>query len=601
MIFLAVIALVLAGYFVYTGIFKKEEETKYVMAAVEKSTIIVSVSGSGRISALDQVEIKPKVSGEIISFSVSKDQEVKKGQLLAVLDTKSAQRAVVESEIALEQAKEKLEELVSSPDSQSLIKAENALTQAELDFEKAQKTHDNIEADIEKNINTLNEEGYNDVSTSFFKLSGYMNDLKDALGTEQSELDYVKDYKLVLGENSLLIINFINDYYEAKDLFEESFGFFSTVSRYDDGDKIYQLISKTLEASKAIFRATESARHMYDAIVLNKDYKSFAIASNVDKMKSKIESNFSPVFSVVSSLQKTIETIDETIENIPSKIKDAELSFKLAQEKLEEKKSALDDLRVGVSSLDIKNQENVLSQKESVLATAKENLANCYIYAPFDGVIAELGNVKIGDSVGTGTTLATAITNKKIAELSFNEIDAAKIKVGQKATLVFDALQDITVVGGVAEIDTLGTVNQGVVSYGVKIVLDDEDERIKSGMSITADIIIDAKIDVLALPSNAVKSQSGDYYVELVEVLTDKAEEYLSAKMGVALPALPIRMSVQVGVSNDSLIEILSGLEEGDIVVSSTINSTQSAKTTQTQGTQQIQIPGMNAQMRTTR
>lgn len=589
----ALIILILAGYFSYTSFFKKDEETKYLMVAVQKSAIIVSVSGSGQISALDQIDIKPKVSGDIVSFSVNKDQEVKKGQLLAVLDTKSAQRAILEAEVAFEQAKEKLDELISSPDSQSIFKAENALAQTELDLEKAKKNYNNIEFDIEKNIKTLQEDGYSNVSTSLFKLSSYMNDLKDAVGTEQSELNYIGDYKLALGENSFLIINFVNDYYRARDLFNESFDFFGTVSRYDDYDKIYQLISKTIEMSEAISQATESARHMYDAIVLNKDYKKFSIASHIDKMQSKVENNLSPAISLVSSLKKIIESMDEAIEDSPSKIKEAELSFKLAQEKLEEKKSALEDLKIGASSLDIKNQENVLALKESALTTAKENLANCYIYAPFDGVIAEVGKIEIGDSVGTGTFLASVITNKKIAELSFNEIDAAKIKVGQKATLIFDALQDVNIVGVVSEVDTLGTVSQGVVSYGVKIVLNEEDERIKPGMSITADIIIDAKIDVLALPSNAVKSQAGDYYVEVVEVSDNKAEEYLSARTGVALAILPTRKFVQVGVSNDSLIEILSGLEEGDVVVSSTINSTnniQATQATQTQGT--FQMPG---------
>ena len=69
-----------------------------------------------------------------------------------------------------------------------------------------------------------------------------------------------------------------------------------------------------------------------------------------------------------------------------------------------------------------------------------------------------------------------------------NEVDAAKISVGNKTTLTFDATEDLTLTGKVAQIDTIGTVEQGVVSYKVKIAFDTQDERIKPGMTANASI-----------------------------------------------------------------------------------------------------------------
>jgi len=242
---------------------------------------------------------------------------------------------------------------------------------------------------------------------------------------------------------------------------------------------------------------------------------------------------------------------------------------------------------------DIADQEALVAKMQDALDEANKNLSYCSIYAPFDGRIATI-NVKKGDSVSTSTTIATLITKQIVAEVSLNEVDAAKVKVGQKATLTFDALPEVSITGKVAEVDTVGTVSQGVVSYGVKIALDTDDERIKPGMSVTADIIVDAKTDVLVLPNSAIKSQGNSYYVELVEAPEEMKQQLLNNKLGVILQKSPKLQVIETGFSNDTSTEIVFGLKEGDIVVSSIISSS-TAQTTQTRGTQ-FQIPGMGGE-----
>jgi multidrug efflux pump subunit AcrA (membrane-fusion protein) len=148
----------------------------------------------------------------------------------------------------------------------------------------------------------------------------------------------------------------------------------------------------------------------------------------------------------------------------------------------------------------------------------------------------------------------------------------AKVKVNQKVTLTFDAIEDLNITGEVAEIDALGTVTQGVVNYGVKIIFDTQDERVKSGMSVSAAIITDIKQDVLLVPNAAVKSNNGQY----VEVLENN---------------IPRNQTVETGLSNDTMTEITSGLKEGDKVITQTItaNTTQ----TQTQSSTGVRIPGV--------
>jgi hypothetical protein len=120
----------------------------------------------------------------------------------------------------------------------------------------------------------------------------------------------------------------------------------------------------------------------------------------------------------------------------------------------------------------------------------------------------------------------------------------------------------------VVEIDTVGTVSQGVVTYAVKLSFDTQDERVKSGMSVSASIVTDIKQDVLSVPASAVKS-AGD--VSYVEILSIPASEATQSPMGVMSDALPTQQVVEVGLSNDTVTEIVSGLKEGDTIVTRTI------------------------------
>jgi len=579
--FLVLAALAGGGYYGYQKMTQKPAETRYVLGTVERGSLIVSVSGTGQIAAYDQVDVKSKVSGDVISVSVAKDQVVKEGAVLAQLDTRDARAAVNDAEIALESAKIKLDDLLAPLDPQTLLQARNAVSQAERDLEKAKSTFETIDADTEHALATTYEDGYSQVSSSFYKLSDYMKDLRDVMGTDKSEDENISAYKLILGANSIYIQRLQDDYAAAKQLYDINYASFREVFSDADRPAIYKLLTDTLNTAKPVFRALESARHMYDAITLV-SYSQYRIASTIDKLKPNIESDTGSVSSVISSLQQTIDTIDTTVADTPGKIKDAGLALKSAEEKLAEKKQALDDVEAGVDQLDIRTQRNVVAQKEAALRDARQRLADATVRAPFGGVIAAI-NVKKGDSVSSGA-VATLITEQKIAEITLNEIDVAKVKIGQKATVTIDALSDLSITGEVADIDTVGTVSQGVVTYKVNIVFDTQEEKVKPGMSLAAAIITEAKLDTIMVPTAAIKSSASGYYVEMLDDPVPAAATGTngSSSSSFTSATAPRQQAVEVGLSNDTTTEITSGLTEGDKVIVSTIKPT--TTTTSAQG-----------------
>jgi RND family efflux transporter MFP subunit len=231
---------------------------------------------------------------------------------------------------------------------------------------------------------------------------------------------------------------------------------------------------------------------------------------------------------------------------------------------------------VSNSDLDIQSQKLAVENAQNSLQDAKDNLANYYIYAPFGGTLGKI-STQVGTTVGSGTSIATILTTQKICTIPLNEVDVAKVQPGQKVVLTFDALPDLTVAGQVATIDPVGTISSGVVTYNVQISFDTQDSRVKSGMSINANIITNVKQDVLLVPNTAVKTQGNIKYVQIL------------------VNGAPQQKIVTTGLSDDTNTEIVTGISEGDKVVTQTVTSgstTGSASTTRSAAST-VRIPGL--------
>lgn len=171
-------------------------------------------------------------------------------------------------------------------------------------------------------------------------------------------------------------------------------------------------------------------------------------------------------------------------------------------------------------------------------------------------------------------------------------MDAARVKAGQKATLIFDAVPDLTITGQVIEVDAVGTVSQGVVTYFVKIGFDTQDERIKTAMSVSASIIIEVKMGVLLVSNSSVKQQSGEYYVEMPSA--GDAPSARANPSGAEFSADVERRAVVPGLANDEFTEITAGLKEEELVVTRTIQPSADTSTQTASQNSGIRIPGIS-------
>jgi RND family efflux transporter MFP subunit len=417
---------------------------------------------------------------------------------------------------------------------------------------KIQKSNENMNSDLAKSY----DDGFNNVSNVFLDLPGIMSGLNDmffksSAGTQQQwNIDWYEGQVGGLDRDKAVVLkqNLIDSYNKAKKAYDLNFDNYKIVSRTSDDATIETLIKQTYDTTKLIS----------DVIKNSNNYIDF-INAVMQKNNTDIPNLIPTHKAILNTYTAKTNTHLVNLLGVTTNIKSFRDAFPSA-------------------SLDIQSAELSVRQRENALQDAKDKLSDYFIRAPFSGTLATL-NIKKSDSVSAGTSVGALITKNKIAEISLNEVDVAKVKIGQKATLTFDAIPDLSISGSVADIDTIGTVSQGVVTYVVKISFDTQDERIKPGMSVSSNIITDIKQDVLVVPNSAIKSQGGESYVEVFGAPLPAPADGL---IGSISSTAPNKIGVQVGLSNDKDSEIISGLNEGEEIVSRTISSTNTKTTTST-------------------
>lgn len=207
----------------------------------------------------------------------------------------------------------------------------------------------------------------------------------------------------------------------------------------------------------------------------------------------------------------------------------------------------------------IQNAEINVENAQSSLENAKETLDDYSITAPISGEVVTK-NAKAGDEIegGSDGTLCV-IYDLSYLEMTMNidELDISDVAVGQEVQITADAVEGTTYTGVVTKVSVAGTTSGGITTYPVTVRIDETD-GLRPGMNVDAEIILDSAEDVLAIPSGAVNRGN----TVLITADSPSAANALDQEA----PEGYVYVEVETGISDDSYIQILSGLQEGDTV-----------------------------------
>lgn len=218
------------------------------------------------------------------------------------------------------------------------------------------------------------------------------------------------------------------------------------------------------------------------------------------------------------------------------------------------------------------------------------------ITAPFAGEITTL-NVEAEQTVQVNTELVqvTDYTNLEMV-VNVDELDIAKVQVGQTATINVNALEDKEFTGTVTSVAKEANEDSSstVAKYAVNITIN-EPAGIKVGMTAEATITTEKKENVVTVPVAAIQKQGDSYHVlvpaqDQTTVAPAAQEEGEETTDTIKTTQKP----VEIGLQNDTVVEIISGLAAGDEVVLPSLNTENSSQTGRNGVFQNGGFPGGN-------
>jgi HlyD family secretion protein len=246
-----------------------------------------------------------------------------------------------------------------------------------------------------------------------------------------------------------------------------------------------------------------------------------------------------------------------------------------------------------------------IERAEAASSQARDALSKTTVYSPIDGTVTIL-NSKLGERiVATGQFAGTEVMrvadlNHMEARVDVNENDVVNVKVGDKANVKIDAYGDRKFHGRVYQIANTGKMTgagtqEEVTNFEVKIRIEDHDVTLKPALSCTADIETNMVKDVVAVPMQAVTIRTGDSNLSPEEIekkkqkeaardkgdnnaefVNEKAEKHAQKEEREKLAKVVFLkkgskaslVKVTTGISDDTYMEIKSGIQPGDEVIS---------------------------------
>jgi HlyD family secretion protein len=560
---LIAIVIIGGGYWGYSSLTASAGGTEYVLAAATQEPLQITVTGSGQVSANDQLALTPQASGQVTEVDVTAGQTVAAGTVIARIDSTTADEAV-------ETARENLKS-------------------AQISYQQTLSSSQTSLASDQTSLNTSISNTYSNIAPVMTGLDGLLHNLSTITGyTAEQNID--------------AYANYVNSAEAQTDREQVIQSYATAVASYNQALALNNADSgTTLTAAQALQLAQTTITATNDIDTAIRDTLAY-----YQYINAQVSSAHLITPTQISTQIASLNSYESTVTGDTTSLMNADTSLESDTQTLADNSN---------TPLTIQSAQLNVQKAEESLAQAEQDESNYVVTAPFDGVIANVA-VKKYDQASSGTTIATLVTPDEYADLALNETDAAKVQVGQAATMTFDALATTTMQGTVASVSGIGTVSQGVVTYDVKIGFNTTNDAIKPGMTVDATIITASSTNAIQVPSAAVKTAAnGSSYVE-VATLTNasstmnaaggarrartgtstaayggtggfgfgstSAATSVATTRSITVPAADVTIKdvpVTIGLSNDTMVEITSGLTPRELVVTNTTTGSATTKT----------------------
>lgn len=588
-------------YFFFSGNNSEEISQEISFETAELWDLSETISVFWTAELVDEQSLRFNKVWKITKVNFKEWDSVKNWDIIANLEDTTAQNKITQARISVANSKLQLTQLYEEVDESKKISAQNAIEKTEQDIQIAEKELQNLITERDNSLQSAQdsisskendiEDLKKDNSTSLVNIQ---NSVKEDIFAIEKAVEWL-DYVLWVTEKNK----------EKNDEFESNLWTLNTTYLTEAKDSLRKTINnleilqenswddleKFLELDLISMQDLEKASDLTYKVLENSSESSSFTSSDISSKKSEASSYKTLAQKAVTSINNylnqiwTITTSWWEVSSLNLSLQKAELDLAQLKEnydlsvenyevKLESKNNDLENLRTTLSvneksyeeliewptAENIQLKNNSIAQAEINLADAIKDLENYRLEAPFDWVIRKM-DFKVWDNLASDTEKYVYIENPNLFEISvfLDQIDIVKVEFWTKTEIEFDAYPWEIFDWKINLIDTTPVQNSWVVSYEVKIIIDDEsfDKRILSWMTANIEIINEERDWVVLVSASAITtSKEGKNIVRIA------SESWR-----------PETREVEVWLSSNWKTEIISWISEWEKIITSTFSA----------------------------
>ncbi len=531
----------------------REPEITYETLAADRGPVVQEVSVTGSIAPFKRIDLQPEVVGRVTVVHVTEGDEVVTGDVLIELDARDVQSRIASQRAAVDSARARLAEAVAGATPQEVAASEAAVATARSRRDAA------ISAEADAQITYANAVSRADAQMAG-KLDAFLLAYGDAVTAATDAIDRLSaplfttdNFLTFTSLNAIAETNAIATRTAAKAKLVHLVPTVATVKLVGTSAAALDAYAGIVSDLVAVKTHLEAARTVLSSASGISSSTLATYQANVGSAIASVDATLQTLAAGKASVDLQTQVSANDIANAQAALSSAAFAVDTAEKSLLQAQADLSLRTSGSRPEAIASQRALVAAEEAALSGLLTELSKRRILSPLDGVITRVG-VEPGETAQP-SVVAVTVNGKGRFEIVANvsEVDIAKIAIQQPVRITLDAFPISEIwTGTIAFIDPAEKVLEGVIFYQTKVVFDVEDERLRSGMTANLSIEAARRDDVVRVPLRALRERDGKTYVE---VLTDGA---------------PVEREVTLGIENNQHAEVISGLSEGELVVTGT-------------------------------
>ncbi len=526
-----IIAAILAGVGVYFWVAKNRASTEgdieYRYTKIERGELVRSISATGALVANTQVDIKSKAGGKVVRLAVDEGSIVKKGDLIAEIDPSDTRATYDQAAADLTSAQARAAQADANYRLQ-LANSRTSVADAQAALETARVRLERAKLELQRTPTLAN-------ATVRTAQAAYDEALEGKKRLEQVTIPQRRrDVQGTLQRTRADFEVAEAEFNRQTRLLEQGF---TTQVSVDQS-------RSALEGARASYQLAQTS-----ASTLERDLSAELITANsaIARTKAGLDqarANLSDTAiqgKTVAEAQKAVRTAEISLQQA----RDSQINNRIRNEELRAAKASTVRSRVSVDNAKVQlDSTTVVAPRDGVVTT--KYLEEGTIIPPGTSTFSE----------GTSIVQLSDVTTMFV-ECQVVEADVSQVKVGQRVRIVTEAYKGAEIDGIVDRVNPAALTENNITAVKVRVkILPGAKVQLLPGMTATCEFLTLQKPNVLIVPSQAIIRDQGKTFVEVRG--TD--------------PTKPRRVEVKVGEVGNAGTEVISGLNEGDEIVTAKID-----------------------------